>query len=62
MITIMITIIITKIFAIVITIMITITTTQIIKHPETSAAALSINQCLTGSVTLFHNCIPTPPV
>jgi len=45
-----------------ITVKITVTTTQIIKHPEMSAAALSIPQRLTGSVTLFHNCIPTPPV
>ena len=32
--------------------MITITTTKIILHPETSAAALSTIQCLTGSDTL----------
>jgi len=42
--------------------MITVTTTLIIKHPETSATALPIIQRLTGSVTLFHNCMPTPPV
>jgi len=42
--------------------MITITTTKIIVHPETSAAALSIIQCLTGSVTLLQKCMPAPPV
>jgi len=41
--------------------MITITTTKIIIHPETSAAALSTIQCLTGSDTLLHNCMPTQP-